>query len=172
METISAAPSAPEWHKRVVPVVHILLCIVLVAVLSYAAIGKITAYEPTPSGWETGIHALASMLSAQKVIPPSLTLSAAYGVVVAECACVVLLFPIRTRRFAFAIATAMLLIFSAYMIHLILRDGFATCGCFGKLRSLDAWELGWRNGGLFALVSAAWATLPRDDSSAPRASSD
>jgi hypothetical protein len=136
-------------------VVHVALCLCIVALLSYAAWSKLTAFEPTPSGWQSGPRALAELIAAQGILPAGLSNVAAWGVIACEAGLAATIVRASSRAIGLWLALVMIAAFSAYLCTLVLRDGYATCGCFGKVRRHDMLDIGMRNGAIASMILLA-----------------
>lgn len=122
---------------------------VLAVTFAWSSIDKVAGW----SRWRRGLHGQA--------FPPSVARSAAWAVPATE-ALVPALALLGRPRSAAAVALAAILVFSAALVRLALRDGArVSCGCFGR-GSIDVRVALGRNAALAAAAIASWISASPD----------
>ncbi|MDX9912669.1 MAG: hypothetical protein RBS39_12640 [Phycisphaerales bacterium] len=100
--------------------------------LLLAAIGKLFQTDPAAGG-VSGPESFAKLLTAQGIVPVSVTLPAAWTVILAESATGLWLLSHVRSRTAQSAALALFVVFSGYLMLVRLTLGEYRCGCFGAL---------------------------------------
>lgn len=136
------------------------ICVLLAGVFLFAVASKMTTDRVTASGVLPGVHAFAANLADQQVVPPSIALIVARGVLAGETMLALwLLFRIRIRA-ALISAVAVICLFSVYLIVSYALGSRAPCGCLGRIGGSTLVESLLRNTGLLLLGGTGIWLLP------------